>query len=97
MEQAEIMPVLVSQPASSYVNYLEALRAALGDKREMESRRRSSPPAHNCAAKVKIYKLFLFYCSEIHKNGYYNSVVLNTFIVGNSYNHPCLEIFILQN
>lgn len=37
MEQAEILAVLVSEPASRYVNYLEAPRAALGDKHEMES------------------------------------------------------------
>lgn len=37
MEQAEIIPMLVSEPASSYVNYLEALRVALGDKHEVEN------------------------------------------------------------
>lgn len=39
MEQAELLPLLVmlvSEPASRYVNYLEAPRAALGDKHEME-------------------------------------------------------------
>lgn len=38
MEQAELLPMLMSEPASRYVNYLEAPRAALGDKHEMESR-----------------------------------------------------------
>lgn len=38
MEQAELLPMLMSEPASRCVNYLEAPRAALGDKHEMENR-----------------------------------------------------------